>query len=204
MAAGIISEAKTQAEQIREQARQEGYASGLDDAQGELEAFRAAMTDSVSSVLNAIEGQCSHIFAQWREDIIGVARLAVERITAVELSERRREVLEGLLLETIALLEKRRELTIRVNPEDEPVIEDIIKMTKERFDDVRSWRVRGDASITPGGLVVESESSLAEGRLESRIAAVDQVLSHLTLPDQLESEHESEHVPPAPKSAPES
>jgi flagellar assembly protein FliH len=198
----IIAEAKTQAEQIREQARQEGYTSGLAEAQGELDAFRAAMADSVSAVLSAIEGQCSHIFEQWREDIVGVARLAVERITAVELSERRRDVLEGLLLEAVALLEKRRELTIRVNPEDEPVIEDIIKITKERFDDVRSWRVKSDASITPGGLVVESESSLAEGRVESRIAAVDQILSHLTLPDQLEPEHESEHALSDPEVAP--
>jgi len=198
MAAGMMAEAKTQAEQMREQARQEGYAAGLAEAQGELDAFRAAMADSVSAVLSAIEGQCSHIFEQWREDILGVARLAVERITAVELSERRREVLEGLLLEAVALLEKRRELTIRANPEDEPVIEDIIKITKERFDDVRSWRVKADASITPGGLVVESESSLAEGRVESRIAAVDQILSHLTLPDQLEPD-----LPPDPKSAPE-
>jgi len=203
IAAGIIAEAKNQAEQIREEARQDGYTKGLAEAQSELEAFRAAMADSVSAVLNAIEGQCSHIFAQWREDIVGVARLAVERITAVELSERRREVLEGLLLEAVALLEKRRELVIRVNPDDEPVIEDIIKTTRERFDDVLSWRVKADASITPGGMVVESESSLAEGRMESRIAAVGQILATLTLPDQFESEHQSEYVAPTLENVPE-
>jgi len=197
IAAGMVAEAKGQAEQIREQARQDGYAKGLAEAQGELTAFRAAMADSVSAVLSAIEGQCSHIFAQWREDIISVARLAVERITAVELAERRGAVLEGLLLEAVALLEKRRELVIRVNPEDEPVIEDIIKTTKERFEDVRSWRVKADASITPGGMVVESESSLAEGRVESRIAAVDQILASLTLPDQLEPEQAAECAAPA-------
>jgi flagellar assembly protein FliH len=134
---------------------------------------------------------------------VGVARLAVERVTAIELSERRGSVLEGLLLEAVALLEKRRELVIRVNPEDEPVIEDIIKTTRERFDDVHSWRVKADASITPGGMEVESESSLAEGRVESRIAAVDQILASLTLPGQLEPEHESECVGQAPESLPE-
>ena len=198
MAVGLITEAKAQAERIREQALREGYEAGLAEAQGELDNFRQAMADSVSAVLSAIEGQCSHIFAQWREDIVGVARLAVERITAVELSEKRREVLEGVLLEAVSLLEKRRELVIRVNPEDEPVIEDIIRITRERFDDVQSWRVKADASIAPGGMVVESESSLAEGRVESRIAAVDQILSRLTLPDQLEPEpFEQEHGPEA-------
>ena len=202
MASGIIAEANAKAEQIREEARQSGYAAGLNEAQGELDSFRAAMADSVSSVLHAIEGQCSHIFAQWREDIVAMTRLAVERITAVELSERRREVLEGLLLEAIALLEKRRELVIRVSPEDEPVIEDIIKITRERFDDVRSWRVKADASITPGGMVVESESSLAEGRVESRLAAVDQILARLTLPDQLDAEHDPEENDSVQEAAP--
>jgi len=192
MAAEIVAKAKAQAEQIQEQARQDGYTAGLAEAQAELDSVRATMADSVSAVLGAIEGQCSHIFAQWREDIVGMAKLAVERITAVELSERRRDVLEGLLQEAVALLEKRRELVIRVNPEDAPALEEIIKLTKERFDDVRSWRVKADASITPGGMLVESESSLAEGRLESRIAAVEHIFSLLTLPDQLEAESEFE------------
>ena len=198
IAAGLITEARTQAGQIMEEARREGYEAGLNDAQAELEAFRAEMAESVSGVLGAIEGQCSHIFEQWREDLVGVVKLAVERITAIELAERRREVLEGLLLEAVGLLEKRRELVIRVNPSDEPVIEDIIKVTRDRFDDVKSWRVKGDADISPGGMVVESESSLAEGRVESRIAAVEQVLSRLTLPDQLEPEAVSESAPGEP------
>jgi flagellar assembly protein FliH len=203
IAVEIIAEAKTQAGQIQEQARQDGYASGLAEAQDELDNFRATMADSVSSVLNAIEGQCFHIFAQWREDIMGVAKLAVERVTAVELSERRREILKELLLESVALLEKRRELVIRVNPEDAAVIEDIIKITRERYDDVRSWRVNADASITPGGMLVESESSLAEGRVESRIAAVDQILSLLILPDQPGIESESEQKAAYPENTPE-
>ena len=195
IAAGLIAEARTQAGQIMEEARREGYEAGLNDAQAELESFRSEMAESVAGVLGAIEGQCSHIFEQWREDLVGVVKLAVERITAVELAERRRDVLEGLLLEAVSLLEKRRELIIRINPADEPVVEDIIKITRDRFDDVKSWRVRGDADIAPGGMVVESESSLAEGRIESRIAAVEQVLSRLTLPDQLEPETLSESEP---------
>lgn len=195
MACEIVAEARARAGQIQAQARDEGYEAGLAEAQSELDGFRAAMADSVAAVLGAIEGQCSHILEQWREEIVGIAGLAVERISALELSERRAEVLEKLLLEAVALLEKRRELVIRVNPDDAPVIEDIIRITRERFDDVQSWRVRADASVSSGGMVVESESSLAESRVESRIAAVDRVLSHLTLPDRLDPEHEQEGGP---------
>ncbi len=182
MAAEMLDAARAEAGALREQARQEGYNQGIDEARAELEAFRAGMADSVSAVLSAIEGQCSHIFGQWRSDLVGVARLAVEKITAIELSTERAAILEALLTESVGILEKRRDLVIRVNPEDEPVITDIVALTREKFPDVQAWRVRADAGISPGGMVVESEYSLAEGRVESRRIAVDEVLSHLTLP----------------------
>jgi flagellar assembly protein FliH len=183
MAEGLLSEANVEAERIRENARRDGYAAGIEEARQELEEFRTGLSESVHAVLGAIEGQCSHIFAQWRDDLTALARLAVERVTGLEMTERRREMLEALLVEATELLEKRRELVIRVNPEDEPVIADIVEMTKERFVDVRSWRVKADPDLAAGGLTVESESSLAEGRVESRRAAVDEVLSRLILPE---------------------
>ena len=183
MAIGLIAEARTEAEHIRENARKEGFDAGMADAQAELDNFRAGMTESVSAVLGAIEGQCSHIFEQWRDDLVGVARLAVEKVTGLELASERRSILEALLVEAVSVLEKRREIVIRVNPEDEPVLSDILGITQARFPDVKSWRAKADAGITPGGMVVESESSLAEGRLESRRAAVEEVLSKLVLSD---------------------
>ena len=185
---GLIAEARAEAESIRESAKREGYNAGLAEAQSELDSFRAGMTESVSAVLTAIEGQCSHIFEQWRDELAAVARLAVQRVTGLEIEERRSAMLETLLVEAVGVLEKRRELVIRVNPEDGPVLDDIIGMTKERFPDVQSWRVKADPAIAAGGMVVESESSLAEGRVESRLAAVDAVMKRLTLPEHPETE----------------
>ena len=183
MAAGIIAGARVEADRLREAARQEGFDAGMADSQAELENFRAGMTESVSAVLGAIEGQCSHLFDQWREDLVGVSRLAVEKITGIELAAQRRAILESLLVEAVGVLEKRREIVIRVNPEDEPMLSDILGMTQDRFPDVKSWRVRADGGVSSGGMVVESESSLAEGRLESRRAAVEEVMSRLVLSD---------------------
>jgi flagellar assembly protein FliH len=181
MAADILSAAASEAAELRSGAEKAGYEAGMAQAGKELEEFRAGMAGSLAAVLSSIEGQCSHIFEQWREDLTAVARLAVERVTALELSEKRAAGLAALLGESAALLEKRRTLTIRVNAGDAPVLDDIIASVRERFPDVASWRVRADPAITAGGMVVESESSLADGRLESRIAAVDAVLKDLTL-----------------------
>ena len=183
MAASVLADARAEADRLHENARREGFDAGMAEAQTELENFRIGMTESVSSVLGAIEGQCSHIFDQWREDLVGVCQLAVEKITGIQLAAERRAILESLLDEAVGVLEKRREIVIRVNPEDEPMLTDILGMTQERYPDVKSWRVRADAGVSAGGMVVESESSLAEGRLESRRAAVEEVLNRLTLSD---------------------
>lgn len=182
MAAGMLESARAEAENIRTKAYEEGYNKGLEDSQRELDEFRAGMADSVSAVLSTIEGQCSAIFDQWRDDLVGVTQLAVERATGVVLNEDRKKALEAVLGQTVGILEDRRELSIRVNPEDEPVIADIMGLTQNKFPDIKVWRVKPDPTITPGGMMVESSSSLADGRVESRKAAIDQVISRLTLP----------------------
>ena len=198
MATQLLTEARREAENIKRTAREEGYAMGLESAKAELDEFRSGMGEAVSAVLGAIEGQCSQVFQQWRGDIIALARLCVEKVTSVELSENRKAMLDSLLSESVAVLEQRRQLIIRVNPEDEAMLSDIVGLAQERFPDVNVWRVKADASISPGGMVVESESSLAEGRVESRIAAVQSVLENLVLNDGTQPEF----IPEAPVRAP--
>lgn len=191
MATKLLAEARRDAEDIKRLAKEEGYAMGLESAREELDAFRSGMGEAVSAVLSSIEGQCSHVFQQWREDIIALSRICVEKVTAVELSENRKAMLEALVTESVSVLERRKSLFIRVNPEDEAMLADIVSLARERFPDVNVWRVKADPGISPGGMVVESESSLAEGRIESRMAAVEEVLSSLVLTDGIPT-------PPAP------
>lgn len=200
-AEALMHEAQTQSQNILTEAHTQGYNEGfakgheegsakgydeayqrsLDETKEELDALRSNMADSVSAVVSAIEEQTDSIYESWRNDIVAVCKLAVEKISAVQLSEERATSLSALLSEAIATLKKDRRLVIFVNPEDEPVISDIIESTKAKYPDITTWDVRPNADITPGGLVMESEYSLAESLVESRQAAVNTVLSHLTL-----------------------
>ncbi len=183
MASELLTKAQAEVADIREAARQEGYANGLAEAKEELEVFRSSIAENVASVLSAIEGQCTQVFRNWQEDIVGVARLAVEKATAITISEERTAVLRSLIEQSLATLEDHRIITLRVHPEDEPAITDIMDSTTERRTDIGSWKVLADASITPGGLQLDTGSSLAQSTVESRLAAVDSVLRHLSLPE---------------------
>lgn len=178
----VLDEARREADALRAKAHEEGYAAGLDAARAELDEFRVGMGDSVAAVLQAIQGQCSAIFGTWREDLVALLRASVERYTGVVLAEERAEVLRALFVQAAQALDSRRHLIIRVNPEDEAAVADMVQAARERLAGLESWTVRGDASMAPGGLVVESDDGMADNRMETRRAVIEEVLAHLTLP----------------------
>ncbi len=182
MAASLIEDARREADFIRQQARDEGYNEGMRGAEAELEDFRVAMGDSVSAVLSAIKGQSAAISARWREELVTLLRLAVEKGVGMALVEDRFAVLENCYVQAVSALENRRSLIIRVNPEDEPAIADIVAVTQARYPDLKAWSVKADPGVAPGGLVVESDDSLADNRVEKRVALVNEILRELTLP----------------------
>ena len=184
MAADIVDQARREADGIREAARDAGYNEGMAQAEQEIEDFQTAVSGSVSAVLSAIEGQCSSIFASWRDDLVTLLRIAAEKAVGMRLADDKARLLEEVYTQAVAALENRRNLVIRVNPEDEPAIADIVAMTQARFTDLKAWSVKGDPGISPGGLIVESDDSLADNRVEKRVALVGEILKSLSLPQE--------------------
>lgn len=182
MAAKIVEDAKAEADSIRQAAHEEGYSSGMAQAEQEIQEFQTAIGGSVSAVLSSIEAQCGSIYAQWRDELVTLLRVAAEKAIGMHLADDKAKLLEEVYTQAVAALENRRNLVIRVNPEDEPAIGDIVVMTQGRFPDLKAWSVKADAAISPGGLVVESEDSLADNRVEKRAELVNEVLKNLSLP----------------------
>jgi flagellar assembly protein FliH len=178
----IVAQAEAEASSIRAAATEQGYAEGIKQAEKELEEARASMRDAVSTVLAAIQEEAPRLSAAWRDDLASLVRLAAEKAFAVTLSSERGEILKALYLQAVRSLEDSRFITVRVNPEDAACVEDIISLGRDGHPGLESWRVTSDPSISPGGLIVESSSSLADNSVESRVAAVNAVLAGLTLP----------------------
>lgn len=186
-ASDTLAKAHADAEALRaaahEEGRSQGYADGMAQAHQELEEFRTGMGESVAAVLSAIQGQCSSIFVAWRRDLVEIMRVAVERSVGLAVTAERAAVLEALYVKSVQALEQRRTLTVRVNPEDEPAVSDIIAVTKDRFPGLEAWTVHGDAAVGPGGMVVESRDGMVDNTIETRRRVIDEVLTGLTLPE---------------------
>jgi flagellar assembly protein FliH len=178
----IMAMAESEAEGIRAKAAEAGYAEGIKQAELELEEVRKSLGDAVSAVLTAIKEEAPQISAAWREDLAALVRLSVEKAFAVTLSDERGKILEALYLQAVQSLENSRNISVRVNPEDEAGIGDIIAMGNAKHPGLEGWQVQADPSVTPGGLFLESSYSLVDNTVENRMAAVNAVLAGLTVP----------------------
>ncbi|MDL2306893.1 flagellar assembly protein FliH [Desulfovibrio sp. OttesenSCG-928-C06] len=184
----ILAQAESEAAAIREQARQEGYDEGVRLAEQELEELRSSMGDAVSAVLSSIQQESAAVTRAWRDDLAALVRISVEKAFGITLQEERGKILENLYHQALRTLESARNITVRVHPEDEAAIADIIALGQNAANqagqtELEGWRVKGDPSLTPGGLIVESASSLADNSIESRMAAVQSVLDTLMVPE---------------------
>ena len=179
--------AKAQAEreaavQIKNQAHDEGFQEGMDQAGAELKEFRADMGNELAQLLRAVEGQVRSITDYWRDDLAELVRVAVQAATGFFLQEEHERILKGLVLEAVNLLEEREVVSLRVNPEDESLVSDMFRAAREKAPELKQWIVNGDDSIARGGLVAESGSGSVDLRRENFQELVDSIMTHLALP----------------------
>ena len=190
----ILVAAQAEAATMRESAYAQGYEAGLAQAQAELEEFRQGMGASVAAVLAAIEGNAGHIAAAWRQELVALLRQCVETAVNHELSTQRAALLAGLFDGAVAKMEAAQRIVILVHPEDEPAVADMVDAAGQTDD--RVFIVRGDASLDPGSLILESEDSRADNSLTVRRALVENILTQLTVPvdapDQIEGQVEDQ------------
>lgn len=179
----VLLAARGEAQQIRQQAADEGYEEGVRQAQEELVQAHQEMAESLASSLAAVSDGSIAVWRAYREDLVFLVQLSVEKILGITLDASRREVIEALLDEAAAKLEAAQGLVLRVHPDDAETLHAILQAFGDRYHSLRNWRIEGDGSMTPGGLKVESSLGLVDNSLESRRLVVQEVMDSLELPE---------------------
>ncbi|MCR5813746.1 MAG: flagellar assembly protein FliH [Desulfovibrio sp.] len=181
-----LSKAKAEreeADRIKNQAHDEGFQVGMDQAGAELKEFRADMGNELAQLLRAVEGELTKITAFWRDDLAELVRVAVQAGTGFFLQQEHERILTGLVLEAVNLLEEREVVSLKVNPEDESIVSDMFRAAREKAPELKQWIVNGDESIERGGLVAESGSGSVDLRRQNFQELVNSIMEHLALPE---------------------
>lgn len=178
----IISKAMADAAQLRENAAQEGYASAVQEAQAQLEAALDVQAQALGQAMAALEQGAAALWEEHRADITALVRLAVEKILGLEMAERREAVLASTLDQALEAIDSQRQLCVRVCPDDEELIGELLARAKDQHPGLDRWCVRADPKLGPGGMVLESAQGMVDNSMEGRMKAVADVLEHLSAP----------------------
>ena len=190
MARDIISQAMAEAERLKEQARQEGLEQGLAEGQQQVDEFVAQLGQTATGVFDSVQRQGLNVWESRRGDFVTLIKLVVERTLACEMDQRRAEILESLLDESLERIELGRTLTVRVAPQDHELAETLLQSAQAANPGLARWKIRPDASVDPGGVILETDEGRVDNTLAARWTGVDDVLQRLTV---LSLEHDAQN-----------
>ena len=182
MAVEIVTKARAEAEELKRQALEEGFAEGLRQAQEQLETARGEMAAALANSLAAVRQGQVGVWAEHRKGLVELVRLCMEKALGLEVDERRKEILAGFLDQAVDALDARTGLVLRVHPEDEPSLREILQSAEAAGTNIGPWRIQADPGMQPGGLVLESDQGMVDNSLESRRAVIHEILDQLSLP----------------------
>lgn len=175
----IMMLAELEAEALRSTARHEGYETGLQEAQAQVDQHIQTVSTEVEGLMSQLGAQGATVFNERRQDIMGLIKLAVEKTISVELSENRMASLESLVSEALDRIESQRQVTIKCFPEDAPDLEGFIKTIQDRNPALKYWTVKGDPAIQQGGVLIEGSEAKVDNSIASRWQGVEPILDQL-------------------------
>jgi flagellar assembly protein FliH len=158
IAPGVSLPTLEDVERIEQEARKEGYAAGYEEgsARGRIEA--AQLHQLVQSLDGALRDFDTEVANELQALAVEIARQVVRDTLAV-----RSEAVLGVVREALAQLPQQN-ATLRVHPNDAHLIAQYLaeQGTPE------THRIVEDASVTQGGVLIESAGSQIDARLETR------------------------------------
>lgn len=151
-----------------EEARQQGYAAGVQQAQASLEQEARRLrqvTESFGSALDSLDFRLA-------DQVLNLALDVAKQVIAGELTARPERILEVVNLALRQMADSARDARLLLNPEDarivRPILNDLLDRTRLRMVE--------DARIVRGGCLIETMQGDLDATLQTRWRQVVSVL----------------------------
>jgi len=164
----LISRAQEEAIQIKENAYQEGYNSGLEAAQRDIAAFK--------SNLGAFMSSEKRVFDAIAPDIIEIALEVAKKIIKHEVQTDPQIVIDTVIdiLRNIPKNEPR--ITIRVNNLQAPYVKDVLPDQLTLLGVESKLNITSDDTITEGSCIVQTNNGVVDASIEAQLDIIEKAL----------------------------
>ncbi|MGB0714388.1 MAG: FliH/SctL family protein [Phycisphaerae bacterium] len=190
-ASALLDTASEESTGIKKEAYQsgfdEGYKDGLESGRikGHEDAYAEAVVrfreehqellKTLTGVLKAVDDQKDAMMIAARHDVLALAIQAAKRLTYA-VGALNNESVKGNLDRILALVGRRTDLQLRVNPADVDAIRSYCDELLGHLDEAAHTTFVEDETIAPGGCIVDFGDSQVDASLETQLDNLVQVL----------------------------
>ena len=168
----VLAEARAEAEQIRENARAEGYAAGRADAVASLEPALAALTQAIADVQAAQVEQAAELERRAVELGLGLAR----KVVGGALSVRPELVVEAVTGVLRGIVERER-VTVLVNPDDLDIVREAMDGMRASLGGMDHCVVEAERRVGRGGCLVHTPVGEIDATVETKLERAAEVVA---------------------------
>jgi flagellar biosynthesis/type III secretory pathway protein FliH len=174
--ADVLAAVKSEAEQLRAQARAageaEGRAAALAAVRVEAETLLSALGNAVQSV---VELQ-SQLVGSLEREATELAMALAEQILAGALSVEPERVLD-VTRNALRHLAERRRVTVIVNPADLDLVNEAAEKLRTELGGIEHLAVQADRRIAPGGAVARTEAGEIDAGIDTQLARAREIVA---------------------------
>lgn len=174
----ILLAAREVAQQIEEEARGDGRRKGEQDARRELEARLHLLEGLLKETCSQLVLARQMIIQSAEDELLDLTLTIAARVVRSELTAKREAVLL-IVRDALEVARGRKVLVIRVNPNDYGVL---AEHRGELLASLEWARVTPDHEVEAGGCIVEVDTGLVDGRIESQLQEAARLLGRERLP----------------------
>lgn len=170
-AAGVILEIETKREEMLVTLRQQGYAEGYQEGRSQADEEGAKIIQDAMDSLNRMAGALREAVKQNEEKILHLAIGIAEKVLMDEIVLRPDTVLKTLE-EAISKVSDLEEVTIRVNPEDLPLVQEREEAFRDRLKNVRKVEFQSSPKIQRGGVLIDTSSGSVDAQIKTQLSVI--------------------------------
>ena len=164
----LVSRAQEEAVQIKQNAYQEGYNLGLQQAAAEIESFK--------NVLGAFMGAEDRVFNEIAPNILelsmSIAKKVIKHEAATDV-----QVVVDTVMDALRMLSKNEpKIVLRVNPVQVQYLKDTMPDKIKSIGMETKLSVLSDESVTEGGCIVQTNNGMIDATVEAQLGIVQMAL----------------------------
>lgn len=164
----LVSRAQEEAVQIKQNAYQEGYNLGLQQATSEIEAFK--------NVLGAFMGAEDRVFNEIAPNVLELSLSIAQKIIKHEVTADVQVVVDTVMDALRMLSKNEPKIVLRVNPIQVQYLKDTLPDKIKSIGMETKLSILSDEAVSEGGCIIQTNNGMIDATVEAQLGIVQMAL----------------------------